>query len=130
MGVSTQYEATLTYCDGSTEVVTDGVTWMTSNGNATVGADGVVLTVAPGEVDILATLDNLTGVRPLSVSEAALTELSMTPPTLEVPVGVSEFLRVQGQYDNGTTLDVTDEVSWSVSPPSVASVSPRGEVTG
>lgn len=130
VGVSTQYEATLTYCDGSTEVVTDGVTWMASNANATVSANGMVLTVAPGDVDILATLDNLTGVRPLSVSEAVLTELSMTPPTLEVPVGVSEFLRVQGQYDNDTTLDVTDEVSWSVSPPSVASVSAGGEVTG
>ncbi|UXB09942.1 hypothetical protein GP476_00005 (plasmid) [Aeromonas dhakensis] len=129
-GVSAQYEATLTYCDGSTKVTTDGVKWSASNANATISATGVVATVAAGSVQIIASLDNLVGERTLDISGIKLTALTITPPSATIPKGLTQSYRAQGTYSNGTTLDVTELVTWSSSAPAVASISAAGMATG
>ena len=130
VGVSAQYEATLTYCDGSTKVTTDGVKWSVSNANATISASGVVSTVAVGSVQIIASLDNLVGERTLDISGGTLTGLTITPPSATIPKGLTQSYTVQGTYSDGSTLDVTSLVAWSSSTPTVASINTAGVATG
>ncbi len=130
VGVSEQYEATLTYCDGSTKVTTDGVKWSVSNANATISATGVVSTIAVGSVQIIASLDNLVGERTLDISGITLTALTVTPPSATIPKGLTQSYRAQETYSDGTTLDVTELVTWSSSAPAVASISAAGVATG
>ena len=130
VGVSAQYEATLTYCDGSTKVTTDGVKWSVSNANATISASGLVSTVAVGSVQIMASLDNLVGERTLDISGGTLTGLTVTPPSATIPKGLTQSYSAQGTYSDGSTLDVTGLVAWSSSTPTVASINTAGVATG
>ena len=130
VGVSAQYEATLTYCDGSTKVTTDGVKWSVSNANATISASGVVSTVAVGSVQIIASLDNLVGERTLDISGGTLTGLTITPPSATIPKDLTQSYTAQGTYSDGSTLDVTSLVAWSSSTPTVASINTAGVATG
>ena len=130
VGVSAQYEATLTYCDGSTKVTTDGVKWSVSNANATISASGRVSTVAVGSVQIIASLDNLVGERTLDISGDTLTGLTVTPPSATIPKGLTQSYTAQGTYSDGSTLDVTSLVAWSSSSSAVASISATGVATG
>ncbi|MDF2389828.1 hypothetical protein GWQ31_00405 [Aeromonas sp. 2MA4] len=129
-GVSAQYEATLTYCDGSTKVTKDGVKWSVSNANATISASGIVSTVAVGSVQIIASLDNLVGERTLDISGNTLTRLTVSPPSASIPKGLTQSYTAQGTYSDGTTLDVTSLVAWSSSSPAVASINAAGIATG
>ncbi|MFM5815263.1 Ig-like domain-containing protein [Aeromonas dhakensis] len=129
-GVSAQYEATLTYCDGSTKVTKDGVKWSVSNANAAISASGMVSTIAVGSVQIIASLDNLVGERTLDISGDTLTGLTVSPPSASIPKGLTQNYTAQGTYSDGTTLDVTNLVAWSTSSPAVASINVAGIATG
>ncbi|MFM5364095.1 hypothetical protein ACET98_23865, partial [Aeromonas veronii] len=90
VGLSAQYEATLTYCDGSTKVTEDGVQWSVSNANATISAAGVVSAAAAGSVQIIASLDNLVGEQTLEITDAVLAGLIVTPLSETIPIGLTQ----------------------------------------
>src|SRR5215475_15459691 len=58
-----------------------------------------------------------------------LTNLAVTPSSASLPKGTTRQLAVKGTYSNGTSKDLTGQVSWSVSPSSVAKVSNTGLLT-
>jgi hypothetical protein len=129
VGVNAQYEATLTYCDGSTRVTTDGVYWSVSNTNANISENGMVTTITAGADEIFAKFENLVGERTLTISDATLIGLNVTPPNATIPKGLTQSYLAQGTYSDGTSLDVTGIVQWSSSNPSIASIN-AGIATG
>jgi Carboxypeptidase regulatory-like domain/Bacterial Ig-like domain (group 2)/Protein of unknown function (DUF3761) len=76
-GQSAQFTATATLSNGTTQNVTNQASWQSSNNSvATVSGSGMVTAVAPGETDIRATYQSLTGSARVSVSAPAPPRLS------------------------------------------------------
>ncbi|AZN36562.1 Ig-like domain-containing protein [Iodobacter ciconiae] len=130
IGVDAQYEATLIYCDGTTRVTTEDVTWAVSNEHAAISASGLASTVSAGSVEITATLDQLISKRTLQISGVTLTRLTVSPPNTAIPKGMAQHYSAQGNYSDGTTLDVTTLVTWSSSEPAVTGINASGLATG
>jgi uncharacterized protein YjdB len=71
VGASSQYSATATMSNGTTEVVTTSATWTSSNPDiATVTPGGLVTAIAEGTVTIQATFDNISGMTQAAVQPA------------------------------------------------------------
>ena len=130
-GASVQYTATATYTDGSKANVTDSVSWSSSNGDvALITSGGQATAVASdGVSDISAAVGSHTGSTTLTAASAALTSITISPATPNVPKATSQQLMATGAYTDGTTVDLTTTVVWSTSNPDVATVSSGGLAT-
>ena len=127
-GAKMQASAVGTFTDGSTRDITDQVTWVSSQtSKATVsnasGSKGLITALAPGAINITATLSGITASHPIAVTNATLASINVNPPSLSIAAGVSSSLTATGNYSDGSTLDVTDQVSWLTSDASVMQVS-------
>jgi hypothetical protein len=126
-----QFTATGNYSDGSTQYLTQQVAWTSENTSlATVTPTmGLVTAVAPGTVNIDATLSGVTGKSSLTVVARHLTGIAITPARLAMQLGKSQQAFATGEFGNATMQDLTDSAVWSSSAPTVATVSSTGLVT-
>jgi hypothetical protein len=130
-GYIVQYTAAGVYSDGTITAINEDVSWRSSDIKVvTIDPAGLAQTLAPGEVSITATLDDIVGQAALQVSEAEITEIQITPGNISEPVGTSGFLTATALLTNGTTKDVTQEATWVSSDPAVASVGSIGADAG
>ncbi|PJG60795.1 beta strand repeat-containing protein [Aeromonas cavernicola] len=142
-GLSEQLQAQATLSDGRViNVTTDSaLNWSSSDPLiATVlssgGEIGKVSGISPGRVIITAFInanDQLfTATAQISVTEAIITQLQVTPAISLLPVGLSELLRAQATFSNGEVLDVTADtaLSWSSSNSQVATILSHGTEKG
>ena len=103
--------------------------------HATVDAAGLVTAHAPGtaRISIEHPAGRSVGDRP-EVSVGELTQIHLSPSSAEVAVGATTSLQALGTFDNGVGADLTEQVEWSSTVASVASVSnlegTRGLVSG
>ncbi|HHQ4456581.1 TPA: Ig-like domain-containing protein [Aeromonas hydrophila] len=132
VGARLALAATLTYCDGTTAVVREGVTWRTDSAAAEVDEAGEVTARSPGVVRVLARSEpeGVEGAAVLTVTDATLVDVSVTPVALSVPVGLSAPLTAMARYSDETTLDVSSQVRWESEAPDRVAVNARGEVRG
>ena len=130
-GLTEQFTATGTYTDNSTEVLTSGVVWASATPSvATISTSGLATTLAVGTTNITATVGNVTSpVDTLTVSMATLTSIALTPISPIVAKGMNEQFTATGTYSDGTTSDLSSEVTWSSATPSVATISALGVAT-
>jgi len=130
-GVNVQYQATGIYSDGSSSSLTDPASWQSSDpAVATVLADGLVDTLAPGSATITASYAGVSGQAALTVTAATVEQLQVTPSGLTEPAGTSGQLNATAFYTDGDTEDVTDRANWASSDPGVVSVVPSGTDAG
>lgn len=128
-GTTRQFAAIGTFSDSSTKDLTQQVTWASSGtAVATVsnaaGSQGLAKAVAAGgPIDISATRGTIVGRASLTVTDATLVSIAVTPPTATVPKGLTEEFTATGTYTDGSTKDITSEVTWSSSATAVATVS-------
>ncbi|HBC3521123.1 Ig-like domain-containing protein [Vibrio campbellii] len=138
IGLSKPFTATVTLTDGTPINVTDdpAISWSSSDptiatietGN-TSGGNGVATGVNLGTVTITAqgtaNGTTFTETAQLTVTNAVITALQVTPPTESTPIGLSKpFTATAILSDGSGTLDVTNEaaISWSSSDPSIATI--------
>ncbi len=133
IGALRQFTATGNYSDGSTQYLTQAVTWSSASPSiATVSPLGLVTGVAPGTVAISAASGNVTGSSSLTVVVQIFTGVAITPAaSWSMQAGqtfqfaaTAEF----GEYENGVVQDVTAAATWTSSAPTVASVNSTGLV--
>ena len=129
-GETQQFNATGHYSDGSTQNLTDSVTWASSSdGTATVsnvdGSQGVVTAVATGAATVTATdpTTSIEGASAVTVLPAVLLAITVKPIAASIPAGESEQFTATGHYSDGTTQDLTDSVTWASSDDGTATVS-------
>jgi len=127
-GTTQQFTATGTYSDGSTQTLTSQVTWASSaTGVATIsnaaGSHGLATTVAVGSTTISATLGAINGQATLTVTPATLASISVTPTTPSRPVPLTLAFKATGIFTDGTTQDLTTQVTWASSATGVATIS-------
>jgi uncharacterized protein YjdB len=127
-GLARQFIATGIFTDNSTLDLTFQVTWNSSNtaaatvSNAAASA-GTVTAVAPGTATIAANLGSISGGTSVMVTPAALVSIQVTPPTLSIPIGVTQQFTATGIYTDSTTQNLTTSVTWSSNAGAVATIS-------
>lgn len=130
-GFAQQFRATGSYSDSSTQDLTDAVTWAsTSTGVATIsnaaGSNGLAQSVNPGTTTITATSNGITGSTSLSVTAAILQSIAIAPASGGVPAGYQRPFSATGHYSDGTSADVTSQVSWSTEDATIANIQSGG----
>lgn len=129
VGITTQYTATGIYSDGSTADITNNVVWTSSSSSIasisnSIGSHGLATALSAGSSSITATQNSVTSsVSTLTVSAITLNEILISSTTTTTPTGTTVQYTATGVYSSGTTLDITNDVTWLSSNPAVASIS-------
>jgi trimeric autotransporter adhesin len=118
-------------------VFADGIPVLVSNptlqsSDASVATvDGTTVQgIAPGVVDVRATVGGTLGSVTLVVTDAVLLSISLSPLNPAVARGSELQMVATATFSDGSGLDVTDEATWSSSHEAVATVDSSGLVTG
>lgn len=127
-GFDIQFTATGIYSDNTTKDLTDQVVWLSSNGTvATISNEpstkGLATGVSGGTSEIQAALHCVSGSTLLTVSEAELVSIEVTPAIPSIAVGFTQQFTATGLFSDGTNENLTNEVVWSSSNATVASIS-------
>ena len=160
VGGSQQFTAIGTLSDGSTSDVTASVTWSSSaTGIATINVAGLATGVAAGTATVTATdqATGVTGSASLTVSVAssggggfpapaptatsapaaappppapALQSLAVTPAGETIAVGENQQYTATGSFANGSSQNITANVTWVSSNSSIATINAAGLATG
>jgi hypothetical protein len=130
-----QFTATGSYNDGTQADITALVAWNSSQPAATVssspGTQGRALGVSPGSTKITAALGSLvSSAASLTVTNANLVTLAVTPANPTVPLANSQQFVATGTFDDGTKQDISVTAAWISSSPAIARVTSTGLVTG
>jgi uncharacterized protein YjdB len=116
--------ATGTFSDGSTQVITNVVTWTSSAPNvASVTPAGRVTAQSPGNATITAQLGPLSANCAIVVDGSPLTSIQVSPRTASIPRQTALAFVATGIFADGNTQDLTTSVLWTSSPASIATVS-------
>jgi hypothetical protein len=132
-GATQQFQATGNYSDGSTKSLTSSVTWTSSSsGAATIEnsgqpSPGLATAVATGSSTISAASGSVTGTTGLSVSNATLSSIFISPASSTISVGGSTQFTANGNFSDGTTQNITATAAWSSSNMSIVSVETTGQ---
>jgi trimeric autotransporter adhesin len=127
-GLTSQFIATGTYTDNSTQNLTTSVTWSSSNtGVASIsnasGSNGLASAQSQGAVTITAALGSVSGTAGLTVTPATLVSIGVTPANPSIADGTSLQFAATGTYTDNSTQNLTATVTWGSSDTSVAAIS-------
>ncbi|WP_139737302.1 Ig-like domain-containing protein [Aeromonas caviae] len=113
-GQTRQLTATATYSDNTTANVTGSVAWLSNDmTTATVSSTGLLTGVVQGTTKVTASLDGVTSnTVQVTVTDAVLTAIAVTPPSVSVGKGQTQQLTATATYSDNTTANVTDNVAW------------------
>ncbi|HRI49505.1 MAG TPA: Ig-like domain-containing protein, partial [Pseudomonadota bacterium] len=133
-GTTLQLVATGTFSDNTTQDVTSSASWSSGAAFATVsnqsGSRGLVSGVSNGLAPIQATFNGQSGTANITVTNATLSSITLTPASPAIASGTAVNLVATGNFSDGTTQNLTTSVTWAASVPAVASVSAQGVVSG
>jgi hypothetical protein len=130
VGATRQFTATGNYSDGSQQYITQQVTW--SSADTTIAAVtptmGLVTATGAGTVSINAAQGIIQGSSSLTVINAALLGVYITPPSAVIQAGISQQFSATAGYSGPSSQDVTQTATWKSSNPQVATVTKVGVV--
>ena len=126
-----QFRAIGTFADGSTQDLTGSASWTSSPVSVAtvsdaVGSKGLASGVAPGTATITALFAGQVGTASFSVTSATLTLITVTPSSPSIPLGNSQQFTATGNFSDGTTQNLTSQVTWTSSSVNVATVGGSG----
>ncbi len=130
LGNNQQLTCTGTYSDNTTQNLTGTVTWSSADGGiATVSnvaaTKGLVTPVALGGPIAMRATDPGTGLfaeANVEVVAAALASIAVTPVNPSVAKGRTQQFTATGTFSDQSTRDLTDEVAWTSSDLTVATI--------
>ena len=122
-GTSTRLRALANYTDGSQQLATQQVDWVSSDDSlAVVDAAGKLTALQAGTVNISASLAGVTSTYVVEISDASLQQLSIEPASAVLTPGTRLRLRAQGQFSDGSSQDLTEQVLWVSADETLAAV--------
>ncbi len=123
LGTLNQFTATGTFSDQSTKDISTSVTWGSSNGSvASISAGGLVTTLALGSLTISATSNSITGSTSVSVQPATLISITIVPSNASIARLTTQQFHALGNYSDGSTQNLTRQVTWASSNTAVAQI--------
>ncbi len=131
-GTEVQFTAIATLSDGTTQDVTNTITWTSSNpAVVSIDANGQAHGVGTGPVMLTATIGDVTAsTGTITGSSATISSLALSPTTVSIAAGATQQMTATETLSDGTTQDVSSSVTWTVVDTSIATVSPTGLATG
>lgn len=137
MAVNTlmRFWATAIYSDGTRRDVSEGVGWDSSDQSVMSVFlhprwAGIAISNAPGKATISAEYKGLKVSTEVTVTDATLVDIKLTPVDLEVAPGTSLQYAAQAIFDDGTSRDVTFLANWSSSDDRIATALPDWRDSG
>jgi len=110
-----------------TRDITSQVTWSTADltiaSFTNTAIPNAVTGHKPGNVVLTATVGNISNTFTLTVSNATVTALAITPANPSVPKGLTQQFAVTGTFSDASTQDVTLNATWASTDTTVATVS-------
>jgi len=130
-GGTEQLTATGIYSDNSTQSITTQVSWSSSDSTvAGVNGAGLLTAFKAGSVTVMASMSGVSGSGTVVVNAPTLASITISPLVFTIASGQSKQLSAVGVYSDGTSHDVTSQVTWNALNASYATVSSSGLVTG
>ncbi len=130
-GNSVSYQAYGLYSDATKHEITKLVAWSVSMPSiANIDMDGVATTFIAGNTEIKASYSGLTKAVSLTVTDATIESLQITPNTPSVAKGTSGQFTAIATYSDKTSVDVTHQANWSTTDTSIAQIMPSGNYAG
>jgi hypothetical protein len=114
--------ATGTFSDGSTQVITNVVTWTSSSPALASVAGGKVSALSGGGAIITAQFGGVSGGSTITVDASQLTSIQISPPSASIAQHTGTAFRAVGTFADGNTQDLTTFATWTSSQPSVATI--------
>ena len=133
-GTSIQLAATGTFNDGGTRNLTRQVAWSSSDTTvATIGANTGVAVGQPqsagsGTAVITATLGSVTTTVNLTVTNATISSISVTPTGITIPIGAQKGFTATGLFSDSSSQDITANCHWTSGNTAVATVGSGGGI--
>lgn len=141
-GTASQFIATATLADGTTQDISSSATWVAISPPAVSGT-GPVATIsdspgssgwatgnAPGTAIIGAIFSGQAGLSGVTVTNATLKTLAIAPTgNVHVVLGGTQQYQATGTFSDSTTQNLTNQVTWNSSLPTVAVMSLTGLAT-
>ena len=129
-GTTKQLTATGTFSDHTTLNLTAMVTWASDTQSAiTVSSSGLATAVDVGTATVTASLDNITGSTMLTTTAATIESIAVTPVAPQVVVGLTQQFTATATLTDHTTQNVTADVTWESSDPTLATIDTNGLAT-
>jgi len=133
--VAVQFTATATFTDGSTQNLTNSVTWTSSKPaiatiSDAVGNHGLAVGATPGSSTMTAAFGGVVGTATLTVTNATLTSITVTPSGPTITLGNTQQFTATGHFSDATTQNITNQATWTSSDIHVAVMSSSGLGTG
>jgi hypothetical protein len=132
-GLDQQLTATGSFSDGTSRDLTTQASWSSSSASVASVSKGKVSGLTAGSSTISATVNDpnagvVTGTTSVSVTSATVTSIAVTPASASVPKGNKQQFTATGTFTDGSTLDISANVTWAVS--GSATISNTGLATG
>ena len=133
-GVSLQFAATGRFADGSTENLTNSVTWATgtpsvatvTNAAGQPGQQGLVTGIVAGTSSVTAVFAGIQGSDTLTVTNATISQVSVSPLNQTASAGTQLQFTATGTFSDNSTVSLTSQVAWSSSVVTVATINGSG----
>lgn len=125
-GLTKQFTATGIFSDATTQDLTFDAAWTSSDTTAATISDvaddtkGLATALAAGTTTISATFGGISGSTLLTTTAPVLQSIAITPDTPTVLSLSSVTFTAIGTYSDGTTPDITSQVTWASSSTNVA----------
>jgi hypothetical protein len=134
-GSTLNFVATGTFSDSSTQDLTNTVAWAPATGaTATVSnannQHGRATGVAPGTVDVTATIAGTPVAHASLTVTAAIASIAVTPATPTIAKTLTQQFTALATLSDTTTLDVSSFATWVSGTKATATISPTGLATG
>ncbi len=126
-GLTQQFTATGTYSDGSTQNLTNSVTWASGTpAAATINSAGLVSTLKLGTSLISATSGAVSGSTTLTVTAATLSSIAVTPALPSIAAGLTQQFTATGTYTDKSTQNLTTTATWTSGTLTTATIASGG----
>ncbi|MBN9417650.1 MAG: Ig-like domain-containing protein [Candidatus Eremiobacteraeota bacterium] len=123
-GLTQTYQVMATFSDSSEIDVTSSATLTVVDGSlARTDGVGRILSLRPGTTEVRASYNNQQASASLTVSNARLDRLEVTPSPVSIPVGLTQTFVATGYFSDGTHRDISPDVEWESSQPTFFFVS-------
>ncbi|MCA1663186.1 MAG: hypothetical protein LC659_02735, partial [Myxococcales bacterium] len=127
-GTAAAIVATAISSDGSRHDATPLVSWTSTSFLTASVTGGQLYGVAVGKATIQASLGEVSATADVEILPVALQALTLDADAESAPSGALVAWRVNGHYNDGSTVDVTASARWQTSDASIVTVDAPGQI--
>jgi hypothetical protein len=116
LGTQVNIRAMATFATGNSFNISSSVAWQSSDASiATIGPTGELEALFPGETQIKATYDTISGSAPYYVTSVNFLDTRLEATVVTVPAGLSLNYKLWGRKVDNTEVDITSYARWTSS---------------